>query len=56
MEILITERKDITPQLGKDWMKKFKLTIGRIQLAENNQLEREKVFNKFRIYLKTMKR
>ena len=56
MEILITERTDITPQLGKDWMKKFKLTIGRIQLAETNQLEREKVFNKFRIYLKTMKR
>ena len=30
MEILITERTDITPLLGMDWMKKFKLTIGRI--------------------------
>ena len=28
-------------------MKKFKLTIGKIQLAETNQSEREKVFNKF---------
>ena len=28
-------------------MKKFKLTIGRIQLADNSQSEREKVFNKF---------
>ena len=42
MEILITERSDITPLLGTDWMKKFKLTIGSIQLAENNQPEREK--------------
>ena len=47
MEILITERTDITPLLGMDWMKKFKLTISKIQLAENNQSEREKVFNKF---------
>ena len=47
MEILITERTDITPLLGMDWMKKFKLTIGRIQLADNNQSEREKVFNQF---------
>ena len=47
MEILITERTDITPLLGMDWMKKFKLTIGRVQLAENNQSEREKKFNKF---------
>ena len=47
MEILITERTDITPSLGMDWMKKFKLTISKIQLAENNQSEREKVFNKF---------
>ena len=28
-------------------MKKFKLTIGKIQLADNNQSEREKVFNQF---------
>ena len=47
MEIVITERTDITPLLGMDWMKKLKLTINKIQLAENNQSEREKVFNKF---------
>ena len=47
MEILITERTDITPLLGMDWMKTFKLTIGRIQLAESNQSEREKIFGKF---------
>ena len=47
MEILITERTDITPLLGLDLMRKFKLTIGRLQLAENNQSEREKVFTKF---------
>ena len=47
MEILITERTDKTPLLGMDWMEKFKLPIGRIQLADNNQSEREKVFNNF---------
>ena len=46
LQILITERTNLTPLLGKDWMKKFLLTIGRIKLAENNQSEREKVFNK----------
>ena len=30
-----------------DWMKTFKLTIGRIQLAENNQSEKERIINKF---------
>ena len=43
----VTERMVITPLLEMDWMKIFKLTIGKIQLAENNQLEREKVFNRF---------
>ena len=47
MEILITERTDITPLLGMDWIKKFKLTIGRIQLTEPNQSEKEKVIKKF---------
>ena len=47
METLRTERTDITPLLGMDWMKKFKLTIGRIQLADRSQSEREKVFKKF---------
>ena len=46
MEILITERTDITPLLRMDWMKKFQLTIGRIQLTETNQSEKEKVINK----------
>ena len=40
MEILILERTDITPFLGMDWMKKFKLTIGRIQLT--NPISRKK--------------
>ena len=30
-----------------DWMTKFKLTSGKIYFAEDNQSEREKVFNKF---------
>ena len=47
MEILIIERTDMTPLLGMYWMKKFKLTISKIQLADNNQSEREKIFNKF---------
>ena len=37
MEILITERADITPLLGMDWVKRFKLTIGKIQLTETGQ-------------------
>ena len=44
LEILITERADITPLLGMDWMKTFKPTIGRIQLVEKNQSEKEKTF------------
>ena len=37
MDIVISERTDITPLLGIDWMRKFKLPIGEIQLAKNNQ-------------------
>ena len=38
VEVLITKRTDITYLFGRDWMKKFKKqTIGRIQLAKNNQ-------------------
>ena len=48
MQILITERTDITPLLGMDWMRTFKLTIGRIQLAQNNQSEKDKIFEKYR--------
>ena len=47
MEILITERTDITPLLGMDWMKRFRLTIGRIQLGECNQSEKQRIINKF---------
>ena len=47
MEILITERTDITPLLGMDWMKTFNLTMGRIQIAENNQSEKERIISKF---------
>ena len=45
MEILI--RTDIKPLLGMDWMRKIKLTIGRVQLVENNQSGNEKVFRMF---------
>ena len=48
IEILITERTDITPLLGIDWMRTFKLTIGKIQLAENNRSEKKRVFANFR--------
>ena len=47
MDILLTEGTDITSLLGMDWMEKFTLTNGKIQLGETNQSEREKVFNKF---------
>ena len=43
-EILITERPDITPFMAMHWMKKFKLTIGKIQLSVNGRSEKEKVF------------
>ena len=46
MEILITERTDITPLLEMDWMKRFRLTVGRIPLAETNQSEKEKKITK----------
>ena len=39
IEMMIFERTDITPLLRMDWMKKFRLTIGKIHLAENNQSE-----------------
>ena len=47
MEILITERTDFTPLLGMDWMRTFKLTIGKIQMTENNQSEKARIFRKF---------
>ena len=47
MQILIPERNDITPLLGMDWMKKFKLTIGNIRTEENNQSKKKRVIEKF---------
>ena len=47
MGILITGRTDITPLLRIHWMKKFRITIGRFQLAANNQSEKEIVIVKF---------
>ena len=40
MEILITERTNITPLLGMHWMIRFRLTIGGNQLAELNLSEK----------------
>ena len=47
MQLLITERNDIAPLLGMDWLKKFKLTIGNIRLVENNQSEKRRIIEKF---------
>ena len=44
---MITERNDITPLLGMDWMKKFKLTFGNIRTEESNQSEKKRVIEKF---------
>ena len=47
MQILITERNDITPLLGMDWMKKFNLTIRNIRTDENSQSKKKRVLEKF---------
>ena len=47
MDILITERTYITPLLGMYWMKIFILTIGRFQMAENNQSKIERILIEF---------
>ena len=47
MQLLITERNDITPLLGMDWLKKFRLTIGNIRLDENSQSEKRQIVKKF---------
>ena len=41
METLITERTETTPFSGMDSTKRFKLTIGKFQLAEINQSEKK---------------
>ena len=47
MQLLITERNDITPILGMDCRKKFYLTIGNIRLDENSQVEKRRIIEKF---------
>ena len=47
MQLLITERSDITPLLGMDWLKNFKITIGNIRLQDSNQSEKRQIFEKF---------
>ena len=47
MQILFTERNDITPLLEMDWMKKFNLTIRNIRTEENSQSEKKRVIEKF---------
>ena len=47
MQLLITERNDITPLLGMDWLKKFRLTIGNNRSDENNQSEKTQIVGKF---------
>ena len=41
MQVLTTERDDITPLLGMDWMKKINVTIRNIRTDENNQSEKK---------------
>ena len=47
IQVLNTERNDITPLLGMDWLKKYKQTIGNIQLDEDSQYEKRKILEKF---------
>ena len=54
MEILISERTDITPLLGMGWKKRFTLAIERIQMmAETIQSEKKEYSTNFPICLKT---
>ena len=43
MRILIADRNDITPLLGMDWIKKFKLPIGNIRVQHSNQSEKRQI-------------
>ena len=52
VQILITERNDIAPLLGMDWLKKFKLTIENIRLNEENQSEKRQFIGKLSDLLK----
>ena len=46
MQILITERDDMTPLLRMYWMHKFNLTIENIRTDENIQSEKRRVIEK----------
>ena len=54
-EILTTERTDITPLLGKDWTKTFKLTIGEYNWPKTTNQNARKYSTSSRTYLKTTK-
>ena len=41
LQLLNTERNDITPLFGMVWLKNFRLTIGNIRLDENSQSEKK---------------
>ena len=56
VKVSVTKKTDLTLVLGMDWMKKFKLTIGGIQFAENRQLERRKYSTDSRTFSRTTKR
>ena len=47
MQILISERTDITPLPGIDWLIKFKLNVGKIRVDENSQSGKRRVICKF---------
>ena len=47
MQLLFTERNDITPLLEMDWLKKFRLAIRNIRLDENSQSEKRQILVKF---------
>ena len=44
---MTTERNDITPLLGRDWLRKIRLTIGNIRSEDNSQSEKTQTVEKF---------
>ena len=49
----MTERTDITPLLGMEWMEKFEMTIKTIEINENKKTEKRRIVEKFNNFLKT---
>ena len=47
MQILITERNDITPLLGIEYMKKLYSTNRKIRADENNESEKKRMIETF---------